>query len=285
MAWILRGLRDGIVTTPYPRRPDDYGPGFRGVITVLPDPAGSEDGGRPGSGNDHTLGDLCPTGAIQTDVVETGAAGSGAGAAGDAVVRVDRGRCILCGRCVEARPDRFAFSPSVEPAALARPALVVPNFGDDDAGLDRLRSELHRRVKALRRSIHIRHVDAGSDGAEEWEVVALMNPVYDVQRLGVYFTASPRHADVLLVTGVGTAGMAGPLRQTFDAMPEPRVVVAAGSDATSGGLVHPTYASGPGVGSIVPVDVWVPGSPPSPFSLLHGILLGVGLLPRTGTTA
>ena len=166
----------------------------------------------------------------------------------------------------------------------ARSALVVPNLGDDDAGLDRLRSELHRRVKALRRSIHIRHVDAGSDGAEEWEVAALSNPVYDVQRLGVYFTATPRHADVLLVTGVGTAGMAGPLRQTFDAMPEPRVVVAAGSDATSGGLVHPTYAVGPGVGSIVPVDVWVPGSPPSPFSLLHGILLGVGLLPRTGTT-
>ena len=197
------------------------------------------------------------------------------------MVRVDRGRCILCGRCVEARPDRFAFSPSVEPAALARQPLIVPNLADDDDGLDRLRTELHRRVKALRRSIHIRHVDAGSDGAEEWEVAALLNPVYDVQRLGIFFTATPRHADVLLVTGVGTAGMAGPLRRTFDAMPEPRVVVAAGTDATSGGLVHPTYATGPGVGSIVPVDVWVPGSPPSPFSLLHGILLGIGLLAPT----
>jgi Ni,Fe-hydrogenase III small subunit/ferredoxin len=280
MAWILRGLRDGIVTTRYPRHPDDYGPGFRGVISVVPRLAGSGDGGRSGSGDDRTLGDLCPTGAIQTDAVET----RGAGPAGDAVVRVDRGRCILCGRCVQARPDRFAFSPAVEPAALARSALVVPTVADDDADLDRLRTELHRRVKALRRSIHIRHVDAGSDGAEEWEVAALMNPVYDVQRLGIFFTATPRHADVLLVTGVGTAGMAGPLRQTFDAMPAPRVVVATGSDAASGGLVHPTYASGPGVGSIVPVDVWVPGSPPSPFSLLHGILLGVGLLPRSGTT-
>jgi Ni,Fe-hydrogenase III small subunit len=72
--------------------------------------------------------------------------------------------------------------------------------------------------------------------------------------------------------------MAGPLRRTFDAMPEPRVVIAAGTDAISGGLVYPSYAAGPGIESIVPVDVWVPGSPPSPFSLLHGILAGIGLV-------
>ena len=283
MAWILRGLRDGIVTTRYPRRPDSYGPEFRGAISVVASGPATDDTEGRGTRADRRLGDLCPTGAIKIGAIEPGALGSGAGP-GDAALRVDRGQCILCGRCVEAHPDRFAFSPSVENAALGRATLIVPNVADDDAGLDRIRTDLHRRVKALRRSIHIRHVDAGSDGAEEWEVAALMNPVYDVQRLGIFFTATPRHADVLLVTGVGTAGMAGPLRQTFDAMPEPRVVVAAGTDPTSGGLVHPTYASGPGVGSIVPVDVWVPGSPPSPFSLLHGILLGIGLLPRTGTT-
>ena len=142
-------------------------------------------------------------------------------------------------------------------------------------------------MRALRRSIHIRHVDAGSDGSEEWEVAALTNPVYDVQRLGIFFTATPRHADLLLVTGVGTAGMAGPLVRTFDAMPDPKIVIAAGTDAVSGGLVHPGYATGPGVGAIVPVDVWVPGSPPSPFALLHGILVGIGLLaeesPRSPT--
>jgi len=280
MAWILRGLRDGIVTTRYPRRPDDYGPGFRGVVSVVDaDPATSAGENRPSAAFDHMVADICPTGAI-----EPGPARSVGGPAGVPAVRVDRGRCILCGRCVEARPDLFAFSPSVEPSTLSRAALVVPRGSDDEAALHALRAELHRRVRALRRSIHIRHVDAGSDGAEEWEVAALTNPIYDVQRLGIYFTASPRHADVLLVTGVGTAGMAGPLRQTFDAMPDPKVVVAAGTDATSGGLVHPTYASGPGVGSIVPVDVWVPGSPPSPFSLLHGILLGIGLLSRVGIT-
>ena len=118
--------------------------------------------------------------------------------------------------------------------------------------------------------------------SEEWEVAALANPVYDVQRLGIFFTATPATPTSCSSPGSGTAGMAGPLQPTFDAMPDPKVVVAAGTDAISGGLVHPTYATGPGIGSIVPVDVWVPGSPPSPFSLLHGILLGIGLLPEPG---
>jgi Ni,Fe-hydrogenase III small subunit/ferredoxin len=270
MAWVLRGLRDGIVTTRYPRHPDDYGPGFRGAIEVAPPPTTVADR-RPAPSQEaenDTVGQ-CPTGAI-------GVGPSGA-------VRVDRGRCILCGRCVAACPDRFGFSPAVETSSLDRSALVVPRTVEDDAALARLRADLHHRVKALRRSIHVRHVDAGSDGSEEWEVAALANPVYDVQRLGISFTATPRHADVLLVTGAGTLGMAGPLRATYEAMPEPRIVVAAGTDAASGGLVDPSYATGSGVGDIVPVDVWVPGSPPSPFSLLHGILLGVGLLPARRT--
>ena len=137
---------------------------------------------------------------------------------------------------------------------------------------------MHRRVRALRRSIHVRHVDAGSDGSEEWEVAALTNPVYDVQRLGIYFTASPKHADVLLVTGVGAAGMLDPLRHTYEVMPHPKVVIAAGTDAISGGLIGRGYASLGGVSDAVPVDVFVPGSPPTPFGLLHGILSAVGLL-------
>ncbi len=151
-----------------------------------------------------------------------------------------------------------------------------------DGSLGAVRTELAARVRSLRRSVHIRHVDAGSDGAEEWEVAALTNPVYDVQRLGIFFTASPRHADLLLVTGAGTLGMAHALRETYDAMPEPKVVLAAGTDAASGGIVGPSYAGARGVGAIVPVDVWVPGSPPSPFALLHGILVGIGIVGRRG---
>ncbi|HLI16483.1 MAG TPA: ferredoxin [Acidimicrobiales bacterium] len=260
MAWVWRGLRDGIVTTRYPRRPDDYGEGFHGTIVVVDHGIAHGDASHRAAAS---AAFRCPTGAI----AESGGE-----------VRVDRGRCILCGRCVAARPDVFAFSSSLEAAAVARTALVVPQTEEDDGALVAVREALQRRVRALRRSIHVRHVDAGSDGSEEWEVAALTNPIYDVQRLGIFFTASPRHADVLLVTGAGTLAMAEPLRATFEAMPDPKVVIAAGTDATSGGLLAPSYATSAGVDSVVPVDVWVPGSPPSPFSLLHGILLGVGLL-------
>lgn len=251
MPWVTRGLRNGIVTTAYPRQPDtSYGPAFRGSVVA--------------TGDGQVDQSLCPTGAISNGV--------------DGRVHIDRGRCILCGRCVAARPDRFAFDPSFEVSTLWRAALVVPAVAEDDQTLGAVRSSLAERVRSLRRSIHIRHVDAGSDGAEDWEVAALHNPVYDVQRLGIYFTASPRHADLLLVTGAGTTGMVGPLARTWEAMPDPKIVLAAGTDAISGGLIDPSYATSGGVGELVPVDVWVPGSPPSPFSLLQGILLALGRL-------
>ena len=265
MPWVLRGLREGVVTTTYPRRHDDYGSRFRGAISVVT--TSPEEPGTKSASEAEALASLCPTGAIHPDHMRL------------PPIRVDRGRCICCGRCVEARPDRFAFVPDVEVADVSPVALVVPAASGSDEDIRVARSELHQRVRALRRSIHIRHVDAGSDGAEEAEIAALTGPIYDIQRLGMFFTATPRHADILLVTGVGTAGMAEELRRTFDAMPGPKVVVAAGTDAISGGMVGRTYASAGGIGSLLPADVLVPGSPPSPFSLLHGLLLAVGLLP------
>ncbi|MHB8328015.1 MAG: NADH-quinone oxidoreductase subunit B family protein [Acidimicrobiales bacterium] len=255
MPWIPRGLVDGIVTTRYPRRPDGYGPGFRGTVVV--DITGAT---RPEL---DIAADACPTGAIS--VVADRA-------------KLDRGRCILCGRCIELVPEIFHFDPSFETSSGRRDQLVVPNFGNDLQGLEAARAELARRVKALRRSIHIRHLDAGSDGSDEWEVAALTNPVYDVQRLGIYFTASPRHADLLLVTGVGSAGMINPLRHTLEVMPHPKVVIAVGVDAISGGLLGEGYAARGGITGAVPVDVLVPGSPPTPFGILYGILLAVGIL-------
>src|SRR5579859_247066 len=252
--WVLRGLRNGVVTTRWPRRTDAYADGLRGPARVL-DPAADGAAGLPG---------LCPTGAI--------------GYSPGAGLELDQGRCIQCGRCVATRPDAFAWSRGPAVASLARAALVSPQAAESEEELARVRADLRQRTRALGRSVHIRHVDAGSDGSEEWEILALLNPVYDVHRLGVFFTASPRHADVLLVTGAGTHGMAAPLRRTYEAMPDPKVVIAAGADAVSGGLVSPTYATQGGVGDVVPVDVWVPGSPPSPFQLLHALLLGLGRL-------
>jgi Ni,Fe-hydrogenase III small subunit/ferredoxin len=267
MAWALRGLREGIVTTGYPKKADGYGAKFKSSVSVLgagtdPSPREQPMSGGRGSGPSSR----CPTGAIEENRGE---------------VALDRGRCILCGRCVETRPGRFVFESSPEIAVVDREHLVVPGRVESDEEVTRVRAELRSRVRALRRSVHVRHLDAGSDGSEEWEVAALLNPVYDVQRLGIFFTASPRHADLLLVTGTGTSGMEGPLRTTYEAMPGPKVVLAAGTDAISGGLIHPSYVTRAGISSIVPVDVFVPGSPPSPFSLLHGILLAIGLLPAS----
>ncbi|MFD2474796.1 NADH-quinone oxidoreductase subunit B family protein [Amycolatopsis silviterrae] len=256
MPWVFRGLRDGIVTTRYPRWPD-----ADDVRTVArPSPAARWEPG---------LDDLCPTGAIRP---------------GHGRVRLDQGRCIGCGACVAARPEVFGWQRGIDTAWLTRDGLVVPELPETDPDLDRVCTALSRRTKALRRSVHIRHVDAGSDGADEWEVQALLNPVYDVHRLGIFFTASPRHADLLLVTGAGAHGMAAPLARTLEAMPRPLVVIAAGTDAISGGLVSPSYATAGGLGDLLPVDVWVPGSPPSPFRLLHAILLATGRLPAEERT-
>ncbi|HUB70124.1 MAG TPA: hypothetical protein VL984_06860 [Acidimicrobiales bacterium] len=257
MPWATRGLRDGVLTTRYPKRPDGYGHAWRGSVNVKAAQRTSE-----------PWTELCPTGAISNSI-------SGA-------PTLDRGKCIMCGRCVAGRPGDFGFDPSPEVAGVSRGALVVPPTSESEAEVASARAELARRARRLRRSLHVRHVDAGSDGSEEWEIAALLGPVYDVHRLGVYFTASPRHADLLMVTGAGSEGMAGPLWATYEAMPEPRVVMAVGTDAISGGIVSPSYATRGGVGDLVPVDVWVPGSPPSPFSILHGILLAVGLLSERG---
>ena len=256
--WALRGLRNGVLTTRWPARPDSYAQSARGPATVTVT--------RPAAA--LQLDGLCPTGAISS--------------AADGSIRLDQGGCVQCGRCVTEWPDVFAWTDGPAAARLSRPALIAGDIEEDPAGLAALRDDLRSRTSALRRSVHLRHVDAGSDGTEEWEILALLNPVYDVHRLGIFFTASPRHADLLLVTGAGTAAMTEPLRTTYEAMPDPKIVLAAGTDAISGGLVCPSYATRNGIGSPVPIDVFVPGSPPSPFSLLHGILLAVGLLPERG---
>lgn len=136
---------------------------------------------------------------------------------------------------------------------------------------------LHAAIqRSLGRSLHVRHLDAGSCNGCDWEIAALMNPYHDVQRLGIDFVASPRHADLLLVTGIMTRNLEAAALRTYEAMPEPRLVVAVGACAISGGVFAGTYAGRDGVSEVLPVDVYVPGCPPRPEALIHGLLVAVG---------
>jgi Ni,Fe-hydrogenase III small subunit len=137
---------------------------------------------------------------------------------------------------------------------------------------------LARRAAALGKSIFVRHVDAGSDFSCDQEVHALFNPFYDLNRLGIFLTATPRHADILLVTGAVTFAMMQPLLRTFEAMPEPKLVVAVGTAASSGSIYGNDAVVGP-VDRVLPVDVKVPGAPPAPLSIMHGIWVALGRTP------
>ncbi len=252
IGWLLRGLRSGRLTSAYPRRAEQPPPAFRGRA-VLRGTEIDDDRAR-------AIASACLPGALSAE---------------GATLRLDAARCINCGLCESVDPDTSVeLEARYELASGDRQHLVVASVG---AGAEE--SAIGRPPRTLprpfRRSVHIRHVDAGSDGAVEQEIAALLNPYYDMQRLGFFFTATPRHADILLVTGPVTTSMEEHLRRTYEAMPDPRIVVAAGTDACSGGIWSGPDVLG-GVDEVLPVDVYIPGDPPSPITLLHGLLLATG---------
>jgi Ni,Fe-hydrogenase III small subunit len=142
----------------------------------------------------------------------------------------------------------------------------------------RLESAIARRFRG---SLAIRQVDAGSCNGCELEIHAINNPIYNCERFGMHFTASPRFADLLLVTGPVAFNMEVALRRTLAATPDPKLVVAVGDCGRDGGIFGVSYASLGGVGGVIPVDVVVPGCPPTPVDLLRGILAAVDAEPRT----
>lgn len=158
---------------------------------------------------------------------------------------------------------------------ICRTGIVTePAPASDDAF--RVRDALQSRIReVLGRALCIRHVDAGSCNGCELEIQALGNPVYNIEGLGIRFVASPRHADLLLVTGPVSRNMEVALRRTFDAVPDPKVVVAIGDCGCTGGVFGESYASLGRISNVIPVDVAVPGCPPSPNRILAGILTAV----------
>ncbi|OHX38115.1 NADH-quinone oxidoreductase subunit B family protein [Methylomonas sp. LWB] len=143
-----------------------------------------------------------------------------------------------------------------------------------DAELEALGIEIKRHVdRKFSGSIAIRQVDAGSCNGCELEIHALNNPYYDIERFGIHFVASPRHADVLLVTGPVSRHMQTALIRTYQATPDPKWVVAVGDCATCGGEFGVSYASCGAVANVIPVDATIPGCPPTPLALMQGLLV------------
>ena len=141
-----------------------------------------------------------------------------------------------------------------------------------ETGIEILAKNIDRRARAdFGHSLHIRQVDAGSCNGCELEIAALNSPYYDLEQFGFHFVASPRHADCLLVTGPVTRNMADPLRRTYNATPDPKIVIAVGDCAIDCGIFAGGYGVLGPVSAVVPVDVTIPGCPPSPRSILAGI--------------
>ena len=235
----------------------------------------------------------CPTGAIQLGAADAASPGPSPGTTRS--VSLSYGQCISCRECLPACPEgavtvggsfdlvaytreqlvhRATFDVAVSGQATFRQEESVPG-----PSLAESANALEARIRGrFGRSLHVRQVDAGSCNGCELEITATANPVFDLERFGIHFVASPRHADLLLVTGPVTRNMEIALRRTFEATPEPRLVVAVGACGCSGGIFgEGRYAALGGVDRVLPVDVYIPGCPPPPQAILAGLFVAMGI--------
>jgi formate hydrogenlyase subunit 7 len=241
--WVLRGIRKGIVTSRFPRaRPTvDEVP----ERSLPPDPSAAS--------VDWTAGEeLCPTGAIQAPEK-----------------RVELGKCVYCRRCADAGFSFGGGDKGEMGSALQAHTVGAASIED-----------WKKKQRAFARSFHVLMIDVGSCNACNLEVSNLSNPYYDLTRLGIFFTNSPKHADALIVVGALNKSMVDVLERTYESMPEPKFVISAGACAISGGVFQGTEGFVSPVQNVVPVDVVIPGCPPSPLQILEGLLLAVGKLQK-----
>lgn len=215
---------------------------------------------------------LCPTDAITYNT---------------AVGKVDwdRLRCIYCNNCVLACPGHKLKNSHDDLLAMVEPYggahITGPGWGVGDNGagddIEALGTQLHQLIKKrFGRSMVLRSVDAGSCNACMLELSATMNPYYSLQRFGVDFAASPRHADAIVVTGPVAINMKEALIKTYEAMPAPRMVIGVGTCSHVGGIFEACYGNMAPLHEVVPVDLVVPGCPPSPRAIIHGLLTLMG---------
>ena len=247
-------LTQGRQTSGYPDAPVTLPERYRGRPTL--DPTKCPDGCRACAAE-------CPTAAVRTDPLT-----------------LDLGACLFCPVCTEVCPSgAVTFTGDHRLAARRREDVVT---GDGEAVLA---AELEERMRRLLgRSLKLRHVAAGDCGGCAAELSALGNVVFDLSRFGVQFVASPRHADGLVISGVVTPNMVEALRQTYAAMPGPKIVIAVGACAISGGPFAGS-AEALGIPADLPVDLFVPGCPPHPYTLLDGLLRLLGRLPEPQAAA
>jgi len=261
--WFVNGLRTGIRTTRFPDAPVSGEEHAASAVRLRWQGLTAQEA--------LAVGPVCPTSAIESHGTED-----------SGELRFDAGACVLCGRCTRQFPDAFVRVEDPRVAVASRDALrTTVRWSDGQAPApaqlgEAARAVQKRAVRLFRHSLHIRHVDAGSCNGCESELQMLSSPYADLQRLGLFFTPTPRHADVLLVTGVVTTNMRDALLATYAAMPVPKLVIAAGACAIScGSFAGGAMTAGP-LDELLRVDAYVPGCPPTPQALLHGLLLALG---------
>ena len=211
------------------------------------------------------LAKACPTGAFSIEERD-----------GRPCLRLSYGECIACGRCVEAGEGAVITAKQFTRCGLMKEELVRRWDLDRHAEITPVRSNsdiVRGQIHSLfGKALNIRELDAGSCNGCEAEISALTNPYYDLERFGIHFVASPKHADMLLVTGPVTRNMVGAVRATYEAVPAPKLVVAVGACGCSGGIFAGSHAVVGAVDAVIPVDGYVPGCPPTPAMLVTGIL-------------
>jgi Ni,Fe-hydrogenase III small subunit len=213
----------------------------------------------------RTVEAACPTGALKTQEESS-----------RVTLVLDYGECTGCSRCFTASEGAIVPAENLHCCGESRAGLVrrwdawsCEELSPADIPLDSLANEIRNTVG---RALNIRQVDAGSCNGCETEIAALTNPYYDLERFGIHFVASPKHADMLLVTGPVTRNMAEAVKRAYEATPHPKLVVAVGSCGITGGIFAGSYSVVGGVDAVIPVDAYIPGCPPSPAMLLTGIL-------------